>query len=161
MRSKEAIGSGPRGSYRRVGARLAKIRERPHRGDVLEGMLSHLFGMAREDCPPISLPPSKDPEAQLMAIKARIDALELACAGLWDLLKESAGYTDEDIAAHIRRVDARDGCVDGRIAGATAYCPSCGKSLLTKGDRKCLWCGAEIVEVQVRSTSRSRMANLL
>jgi hypothetical protein len=109
-------------------------------------MISQLFGLTRK-ATFRRLPPSRDPEAQLMAIRSRLDALELACAGLWELLKEKAGYSDEEIAAYIREVDMRDGKLDGRANAEHTTCPSCGRRLLAHGHKKCLWCGAELPEV--------------
>ena len=77
-------------------------------------------------------------------VSRRIEALELACAGLWELLKTKNGYTDDDLATMIREVDLRDGKLDGKISKSTADCPSCGRQLLSRKSPNCLWCGAEI-----------------
>jgi serine/threonine protein phosphatase PrpC len=103
-------------------------------------MISHLFGMKEEPHRPGTLPPSRDPEAQLLRIWARLDALELACSGLWDLLREKHGYSDQEIADNIRRVDLADGVIDG----ASKACPICGERLLARNRHRCLWCGAEL-----------------
>lgn len=112
-------------------------------------MLSNLFGMADATTFAHAPQPSLDPGAQLMAIRARLDALELACAGLWALLKEKAGYTDEEIASFIREVDARDRSASG--SALPSECPACGRQLLSHGYRKCLWCGTEIVDCAVNA----------
>ena len=110
-------------------------------------MISRLFGLPDERAYSNHLPPSLDPTAQVMAIHSRLDALELACAGLWELVKDKAGYTDEEIAHYIRQVDMRDGKLDGRMRAE--ICPGCGRRLLARGNRKCLWCGSELVDVPV------------
>lgn len=86
----------------------------------------------------------KDENERFMAIEARLDALELACSGLWDLLKFKHGYTDEELANAVQTVDLRDGQLDGKIRTTPADCPHCGRKLLTRSRKKCLWCGADL-----------------
>lgn len=74
-------------------------------------------------------------------LEARLQALELTCAGLWGLLKTRHGYSDDELMAAIAEVDARDGQVDGKIAHAAKMCPSCGRKLLIRSSAKCAWCG--------------------
>ncbi|MBN9502897.1 MAG: hypothetical protein BGO01_20265 [Armatimonadetes bacterium 55-13] len=80
-------------------------------------------------------------ETAVFSIEQRLDALELACAGLWDLLKTKHGYTDDDLAAAIHQVDARDGKVDGKITRVDMACPHCHRKLLTRNSNRCAWCG--------------------
>ena len=77
-------------------------------------------------------------------LSRRVDGLELACVGLWELLKSKHGYTDEDLVTMIREVDLRDGKLDGRIRKTATNCASCGRQLLTRRSPNCHWCGAEI-----------------
>ncbi len=84
-------------------------------------------------------------ERAVMPIESRIDSLELACAGLWELLKTKHGYTDEELVAAVREVDARDGAIDGRMKPAAREgCPHCKRLLLTKKSLRCNWCGGEL-----------------
>jgi hypothetical protein len=76
----------------------------------------------------------------------RIEGLELACAGLWELLKKHHGYTDTEIVAAIREVDLRDGVEDGRVRVSDAACPHCGRQLLSRKSPNCSWCGAELAK---------------
>ncbi|MBL8059517.1 MAG: hypothetical protein JNK63_02240 [Chthonomonas sp.] len=78
-------------------------------------------------------------------VTERLDALELACAGLWDLLKTKHGYTDAELVAAIQVVDGRDGTVDGKVSHATEACPYCKRAPLVRNPKKCSWCGAELV----------------
>lgn len=82
-------------------------------------------------------------ESAAMALENRIESLELACAGLWQLLKSKHGYTDEELVAAVRDVDARDGKVDGKVGRnpSEAACPHCGRNLLTRRTDACSWCG--------------------
>lgn len=80
-------------------------------------------------------------ESAVIPLEQRLDYLELACAGLWVLLKEKHGYTDEELVASIQEVDARDGNIDGKIGRANQHCPHCQRKLLTRDSPKCSWCG--------------------
>ncbi len=77
-------------------------------------------------------------------LNRRIESLELACAGLWELLKAKNGYTDEELVAVIREVDLRDGKEDGRVRPTDEKCPSCGRQLLSRKSPNCSWCGADL-----------------
>lgn len=77
-------------------------------------------------------------------LEKRIEHLELACAGLWEILKEKHGYSDEDLVAAIREVDLRDGKEDGRVRMTEAKCPHCGRQLLARRSKNCSWCGQEV-----------------
>lgn len=79
------------------------------------------------------------------ALKQRVDTLELACAGLWTMLKAAHGFNDQQLKDYIQAVDAADGKVDGKItAHPGAVCPRCGHKLLSRTSAKCLWCGAPL-----------------
>ncbi len=78
------------------------------------------------------------------ALSRKIEGLELACAGLWELLKRNHGYTEQQLIDAIREVDMRDGKADGKIKPTEETCPKCGRKLLTKRKTNCSWCGAQI-----------------
>jgi len=68
---------------------------------------------------------------------ARINLLNQA---LWELLRERAKMTDNDLLAKIKEVDLRDGVEDGRMTVTPLECPSCGRVSSSK-HWKCLYCG--------------------
>ncbi len=83
--------------------------------------------------------PVQDPTEQDKYIDARLHSLEMACAGLWELLKQKNGYTDQELADIIKSVDQR------RSATANQEkCPHCGHPMLTHNHTRCLWCGADL-----------------
>lgn len=94
-------------------------------------------------CGPVA-PPPIPPE--VASFSARLETLELACAGLWEFLKAKHGYTDAELIEVIQQVDARDGVVDGKIGSVDEGCPYCGRKLLTKQRHHCVWCGAELAK---------------
>ncbi len=77
-------------------------------------------------------------------LSRRIESLELACAGLWELLKAKHSYTDEELIAAVRGVDLKDGKQDGRVLVTDAKCPQCGRHLLSRKSPNCSWCGADL-----------------
>jgi hypothetical protein len=84
--------------------------------------------------------PIQDPTEQDKYIDARLHALEMACAGLWELLKQKNGYSDQELADIIKGLDQKRA-----TTGTTqATCPRCGHPMLTHNHSKCLWCGADL-----------------
>jgi hypothetical protein len=80
-------------------------------------------------------------------VQARLESLELACAGMWELLKRH-GYTDAELVDAVRAVDARDGAVDGKMTPVgVEVCPHCQRRLLSRRSVKCSWCGGELGRV--------------
>src|SRR5690349_14411839 len=76
-------------------------------------------------------------ESAVTPIESRLDHLELACAGLWKLLKDKHGYSDEELVAAIQEVDGRDGQLDGKIAHVSQVCPHCQRKLLSRTPMVC------------------------
>jgi hypothetical protein len=93
---------------------------------------------------PASPAPQPVVTGQLSHVEQRLDALELACAGLWKLLRDKHGYTNEELTTIIHDIDAADGAVDGKMSPQGGVCPHCGHRLLSRTVTKCLWCGAPL-----------------
>ena len=72
-------------------------------------------------------------------LERRLEKLTLASNAMWELLRESPGFTDEQLTAKMAEIDARDGRMDGKIAPAVLECPSCHKKN-TLRRRTCLYC---------------------
>lgn len=107
-------------------------------------MLNFLLGSPYGVTPLAVTPTAPVVDGQLNNLTARIDALELACAGLWKLLRDKHGYTAEELTAAIHEIDAQDGTVDGAVRPNAGQCPQCGRKLLSRTATKCLWCGAPV-----------------
>lgn len=87
-------------------------------------------------------------ESAVIELTSRVESLELACAGLWELLKTKHGYTNDELVAAVRAVDGRDGNIDGKVTPTSREgCPHCGRLLLSRRSMKCNWCGGEIGRV--------------
>lgn len=77
-----------------------------------------------------------------MEIGNRIDELQLACAAMWELLREKNGVSDNELIEKIKEIDMRDGNPDGKMISPTEKCPECGHNLLIRARDVCSWCGA-------------------
>jgi len=113
-------------------------------------MLGFLFGRAVGTLPPTPMEAARlsrtqsDLQATDQELRTRLDALELACAGMWRILK-SQGFTDDELAKAIVEADEADGRRDGKIELRIENCPHCGRRMLTRSGSRCAWCGAQIV----------------
>ncbi len=65
-------------------------------------------------------------------LKGHVERLSLACQAMWELLLACSDLTEEDLEKKILEVDARDGCVDGKIGVQVLDCPSCGRKTSSK-----------------------------
>lgn len=83
-------------------------------------------------------------DSALIPVESRIDALELACAAMWELLKTKGGLTDEELVRTIQEIDARDGSIDGKMRPTLENCPTCNRRIVTRSRKRCVWCGAEL-----------------
>lgn len=77
------------------------------------------------------------------SVERRVAKLELVCQGLYELLRDKGGVTDEDLRRKIREIDARDGASDQRMSPRPVKCPKCG-GMTTAGALSCPQCGATI-----------------
>ena len=89
--------------------------------------------------PPVR--PIREPDPM---IEARLHSLEMACAGLWELLKQKYGYTDQELMDVIKQVDQRRAAQANSPTSDANVCPKCGHKMLTHNHNKCLWCGADL-----------------
>lgn len=83
-------------------------------------------------------------ENAIAPIDARLDQLELACMGMWQLLKTKFDLTDAELVQVIEEIDASDGVKDGKLKGVQAVCPSCQRKLVTRSRVRCVWCGHDL-----------------
>jgi hypothetical protein len=77
----------------------------------------------------------------LIDLEERMDRLTLVLEALWNLLREN-GYTDEQLAEHIRQLDTSDATLDGRRVSQPTVCRSC-DSKVPAGLARCQFCGTE------------------
>jgi hypothetical protein len=80
-------------------------------------------------------------------LEDEIARLKLVCAAAWELLKEHAKLTEEDLIAKVAVLDAKDGVADGKLTRGIRVCTKCGRTVAARNIR-CLYCGT----VQVAAT---------
>src|SRR5476649_2623959 len=78
----------------------------------------------------------------LVQIQDKLDRVTLACAALWELVKERTNLTENDLAARIAILDAKDGVADGKMTRTVKPCAQCHRPMSPQ-HRKCMYCGAE------------------
>jgi hypothetical protein len=81
----------------------------------------------------------------------RLARTTLACQALWELVRERAGITEEELLMKMDEIDLRDGVKDGKMTATTIVCRCCARKVNTKSSR-CMYCGAELVKPHVFQT---------
>ncbi|MCB9899663.1 MAG: hypothetical protein H6825_16780 [Planctomycetes bacterium] len=79
-------------------------------------------------------------------LEQSVERLTLACAALWELLKESGAFDDDELLKRIMHLDLRDGSLDGRLNSGPRACPECGRKNGAKRT-SCLYCGRAMPRV--------------
>jgi hypothetical protein len=74
----------------------------------------------------------------------RLERLGLLCQAMWEMLRDRAEFSDDQLAAKVREVDLRDGREDGRIGERVLECPHCRNSVNSRSPR-CVVCGHVVV----------------
>jgi hypothetical protein len=75
-------------------------------------------------------------------LERELGRLKLVCAAVWELLKQRAKLTEDDLAATVAMLDAKDGVADGQLTRTARKCFKCQRTVAAK-QTKCMYCGAE------------------
>jgi uncharacterized protein YlaN (UPF0358 family) len=86
---------------------------------------------------------AKDAAERADELQHQVDKLTLACAAMWELLRESSNLSEDDLATRMAMIDARDGKVDGTLRTPVATCPNCKKPLM-RSQARCIYCGQTV-----------------
>lgn len=70
--------------------------------------------------------------------------LQLVMQGMWEVMRDRHGVTEQELEAKILEIDLRDGTKDGRIAREVAICSACNRKTGIRHHRKCFYCGEPI-----------------
>jgi hypothetical protein len=81
--------------------------------------------------------------ADIANVERKIERLTLACQAMWELLRDRANLTENDIELKMLEIDGRDGKVDGKIAMSQLTCPECGRPSNSRRTA-CVICGATL-----------------
>jgi hypothetical protein len=85
---------------------------------------------------------AREAHRDIVQVQDKLDRLTLACAALWELVKERTNLTENDLAARIAILDAKDGIADGKMTRTVQPCANC-KRPISPQHRKCMYCGTE------------------
>lgn len=83
----------------------------------------------------------RDSSEQIRELEGRLERLSIVSQGVWLLLKEKTGLTEDDLFAKVEDVDLRDGQLDGKVSRETTTCAACGR-VMSRRHNNCLYCGA-------------------
>jgi hypothetical protein len=72
-------------------------------------------------------------------LRDQLARMKLACAAVWELLKEKTGLTEDDLATRMAILDAKDGVADGKLTRSIRKCVKCGRTVPAK-QNKCMYC---------------------
>jgi hypothetical protein len=75
-------------------------------------------------------------------LERKLDQLALLSRAMYELLQESTGMTNEQLAAKVSEIDLRDGKADGKVTPPQRLCPQC-DSMICATFNRCLFCGYE------------------
>jgi hypothetical protein len=74
-------------------------------------------------------------------LRAQIERLQMICEGMWTILRERTGATEQQLLDLIEEIDLRDGKLDGRCVKAPAKCARC-QRVVSVRTNVCLYCGS-------------------
>ncbi|MDC0258930.1 hypothetical protein OAK43_01720 [Verrucomicrobiales bacterium] len=91
---------------------------------------------------------SNEQDSEIRALRGQVDRLTLACQSMWELIRDTGNFSEDELKSKIAEVDLRDGALDGKLGSAVIECKSCKRN--TNSRRECcVWCGAEVERAHV------------
>lgn len=81
--------------------------------------------------------------ADIARISRRLERLSLISQAMWEMLRERAEFTDQQLMDRILEVDLRDGKADGKMAARIVDCHHC-KAKTNSRRANCIMCGMEL-----------------
>ncbi len=70
-----------------------------------------------------------------------VERLALVTRAVWELLRDKAGVTENELFAKVNEIDLRDGAADGKLRKQPLECPQC-RRVSNARRETCLYCGA-------------------
>lgn len=90
---------------------------------------------------------ASDAQARVRYLEANLSRTFLICEALWELLRDRAKFTDEDLNNKLYEIDMRDGQLDGKNQRQVVECPKCNRKVSPR-HQACIYCG-EIIDDSV------------
>ena len=82
-------------------------------------------------------------QEQAEQLEGRLEALQLATAAMWALLRDRLGVTESELIEKMRQIDLLDGKAAGKMSARVLECPACKRTMSTRF-RRCVYCGTPI-----------------
>ncbi|MDX1933691.1 MAG: hypothetical protein SFU56_13925 [Capsulimonadales bacterium] len=82
-------------------------------------------------------------EREVLYMSRRVERLSIACQALWEILRERATLSEDDIQGKMLEIDLRDGELDGKMTRHPVRCAACGR-MSNSARTNCLFCGSEL-----------------
>ncbi len=82
-------------------------------------------------------------QEQAEQLESRLEALQLASAAMWSLLRDRLGVTEAELIERMRQIDLLDGKADGKMSARVLECAACKRTMSTRF-RRCVYCGTPI-----------------
>ncbi|MBW8017515.1 MAG: hypothetical protein FVQ82_15155 [Planctomycetes bacterium] len=79
-------------------------------------------------------------ECQVKALRADLARSLMISEALWELLRDRAKLTEEDLHKKLYEIDMRDGVLDGKNQRKAQKCPDC-EHMVSSRHPACIYCG--------------------
>ena len=90
-----------------------------------------------------AVPESRSPQEKIQWLEDRLDRLPLISMAMWELVRERAELSEEDLMTKVQEIDLRDGQADGKVTPQVKHCPQCDR-VMSPRHQRCLYCGGSI-----------------
>jgi ribosomal protein S27AE len=82
-------------------------------------------------------------QREIIKLRASLGKSMLICEALWEILRDKAKLTDDDLHNKMHEIDMRDGTLDGKNVRKAVDCPDCGRKVSARHPM-CIYCGKVI-----------------
>ena len=82
-------------------------------------------------------------ESQVKRLRADLARSLMISEALWELLRDTAKLTEQDLHKKLYEIDMRDGELDGQNKRKAQKCPECGH-MVSSRHPACIYCGKVI-----------------
>jgi len=79
-------------------------------------------------------------ESQVKRLRADLARSLMISEALWELLRDRAKLTEQDLHKKLYEIDMRDGVLDGQNKRKAQKCPDC-KHMVSSRHSVCIYCG--------------------
>jgi len=85
---------------------------------------------------------ARNASSKIKELEDRLEGLTLTCMAMWELIRDSGQFNEEDLMEKITEIDLRDGTLDGKLkTKRVSQCHKCGRKMSLR-HTKCMYCGS-------------------